>query len=102
MLATPPVAGGEAAVGDVAGDDAAGGDPVADPLAAGALAVGAGVGVAGGAAVFPSLRPRITKIPRPTSAMTTTTNSSRSLTGERSMAGSVTGADGGTVTRTAV
>src|ERR1700722_11760021 len=100
MLAAPPVAVGEAAGGGAAGDDVAAGESVAAPLAAGALA--GGVGVAGGAAVFPSLRPRITKMPRATSAMTTTTNSSRCLPGESSKAGSATGADGGRATTTAV
>ena len=76
--------------------------PVAAPLVAAALASGSGSGSRRGAAAFPSLRPRITKMPRATSAMTTTTNSSRCLPGESSMAGSATGADGGTATRTAV
>src|ERR1700722_11908341 len=98
MLVAPPVAVGEAAGDDAAAGDAAAGDPVAPPPAAGALA--RGVGGAGGAAVFPSLRPRITKMPRATSAMTTTTNSSRSLPGESSMDGSATGADGGRATTT--
>src|ERR1700689_584105 len=99
MFAPPAVADGEAGADDAAADDAAAGVPAAAALAAAWLADG--VGVAGGAAVFPWFRPRITKMPRPTSAMTTTTNSSRCLPGESSMAGSATGADGGTATRTA-
>src|ERR1700727_1552541 len=105
MFVPPAAADGEEpandAGGDEAGGDEAGADaPVAGPLVAVALCVG--LGVAAGAAAFPSFRPRITKMPRATSPMTTTTNSSRCLPGESSMTGSATGADGGTGTRTAV
>src|SRR5580692_11507353 len=106
MFALPAVAGGVAPANDAGGDDAgadAGADaPAAAPLAAAAVRVGLGVGLTDGAAAFPSFRPRITKMPRATSPMTTTTNSRRCLPGESSMAGSATGADGGTATRTAV
>src|SRR5580692_11081749 len=104
MFALPAVAGGVAPANDAGGDDAGADAPSAVPLAAAAVRVGlgVGVGVGDGAAAFPSFRPRITKIPRATSPMTTTTNSRRCLPGESSTAGSATGADGGTATRTAV
>jgi len=74
----------DALVRDAAAEGAAVGVPVAAALAAGPLWVG--VGVAAGVAAFWWFRPWITKMPRPTSAMTTTTNSSRCLPGESSMA----------------
>src|SRR6202044_2292483 len=99
MFVPPAVAGGVEAVGDDAGaDDAAVGDAVVAALVAASLADC--VGVAAGVAVVPSFRPRITKMPRPTRTMTTTTNSSRCLPGVSSMAGSATGPYGGAPTAT--